>query len=425
MFEESPKLELKREVTEGLKKEIIAFANTDGGEILIGIDDDGTVVGLANAQKELETVSNILRDSIKPDILVHTSAEIQTIKDKKVLKIEITRGSRRPYHLASKGMKPSGVFIRHGTSASAASDEAIRQMIIESDGTQYENMRCINQSLTFHETKRLFDAEGLTFGQTQQKTLGITNSDNYYTNLGLLLSDQCEHSIKGARYRGVTKLDFQDRKEFNGSVMKQVDEAFEYLQLHNATSTNFDGLHRKDTAEYPVFALREALVNAVVHRDYSFSGSILIHIFDDRIEIVSVGGLVQGLTLEDIELGISQSRNPRLANCFYRMKLIESYGTGLQRIKESYRDSENQPYWHVGPNSFVVTLPKVGIIDASSPESAGLMLWMEENDTFTSKELEDYLKKSKTYIRNKLESLLNDRIIERIGKGRATRYRKI
>lgn len=103
-------------------------------------------------------------------------------------------------------------------------------------------------------------------------------------------------------------------------MIKQVNEAFEYMQLHNATSASFKGLHRKDTTEYPVFALREALVNAVVHRDYSFSGSILIHIFEDRIEIVSVEGLIQRLTLQDIELGISQSRNPRLANCFYRMK---------------------------------------------------------------------------------------------------------
>ncbi|ALS77882.1 hypothetical protein AUO94_04130 [Planococcus kocurii] len=184
---------------------------SDGGEILIGIEDDGTVVGLTNAQKDVETVSNILRDSIKPDILVHSSAEILVIDGKEVVKIEITRGSRRPYHLGSKGMKPSSVFVRHGTSASAASDEAIRQMIIVSDGTQYENMRCLNQSLTFHETTQLFKAEGLAFGAIQQRSLGIINSDNYYTNLGQLLSEQYEHSIKAARYKGMTKLDFQDR----------------------------------------------------------------------------------------------------------------------------------------------------------------------------------------------------------------------
>ncbi|MCH4827407.1 ATP-binding protein [Planococcus halocryophilus] len=220
----------------------------------------------------------------------------------------------------------------------------------------------------------------------------------------------------------MTKLDFQDRKEFNGSILKQVDEAFEYMQLHNARSASFIGLHRNDITEYPIFAVREALVNAVVHRDYSFSGSILIHIFDNRIEIVSIGGLVQGLTLVDIELGISQSRNPRLANCIYRMKWIESYGTGLQRIKESYLDSKTQPYWNVGPNSFVVVLPKNEFVYASRNDSLEIVQWIEEKETFTSKELEDYLDKSKFFVRNLLESLTKDGMIKRIGEGRATRY---
>ncbi|WP_391206426.1 RNA-binding domain-containing protein [Psychrobacillus sp. L4] len=424
MYEESSTLELKREITEGLTKEIIAFANTNGGKILIGIDDDGTIIGLKNAHKDLEAVSNTLRDSIKPDILVHSSAKIVSIEDKQIIKIDITRGSRRPYHIASKGMKPSGVFIRHGTSTSSASDEAIRQMIIESDGTQYENLRCIKQSLTFNETTSLFTTEGIPFERMQQRTLGIINTEDYYTNLGHLLSDQCEHSIKCARYKGITKLDFQDRKEFTGSVMRQVNETFEYIQLHNAASVTFDGLSRKETREYPISALREALINAVVHRDYSFSGSILIHLFDDRIEIVSVGGLVHGLTVQDIELGISQSRNPKLANCFYRMKWIESYGTGLQRIKESYKTAEKQPFWQIGPNSFVVTLPKIELEDYKDQYPLGLLHWIEEQVTFTSRELEDYLDKSKSSVRILLQTLIDQGVIVRIGKGRATKYKR-
>ncbi|MFF2754136.1 helix-turn-helix domain-containing protein [Psychrobacillus sp. NPDC058041] len=112
MQPESSTLELKQEITEGLKKEIIEFANTNGGEALIGIYDE-TVVGLENADKDLEIISSILRDSIRPDILVHTSAKKESIEDKEIIKIDITRRSRSPYHIASKGMKPSGVFIRH------------------------------------------------------------------------------------------------------------------------------------------------------------------------------------------------------------------------------------------------------------------------------------------------------------------------
>ena len=423
MFKEGPLLELKRELTEGLKKEVIAFANTNGGEIFIGVEDDGTVIGLPNADKDLESVSSMLRDSIKPDILVHTTAEIMTFEGKKVIKITISKGTRRPYHLANKGMKSSGVFLRHGTSVSNASDEAIRQMIIESDGSQYEEMRSLNQSLTFIEAEAQFKQLNLPFEQQHRRTLGLINEEGYFTNLGLLLSDQCEHSIKCARYDGFDKLHFQDRKEFHGSIIKQVNDVYEYIAMHNGKSATFEGLNRVEKLEYPEYAIREALINAVVHRDYSFSGSILIHIFHDRIEMVSVGGLVQGLTLEDIELGISQSRNPKLANFFYRMKWIESYGTGLQRIRESYRHAEKQPFWEVGPNAFVITLPKQ--TRALDEEDELIKAWIAEHEEFISKELEEYLDKSKSSVRLILEKLLDDHAIERIGKGRATKYRRL
>jgi len=425
MYKESSMMELKRQVTDALKKEVIAFANTSGGTIVIGVEDDGTVIGLQDAHQDLESISSILRDSIKPDLLVHTRVQIKIVKGKEIIEIEISRGTRRPYHLVGKGMKPSGVFVRHGTTVSSASDEAIRKMIIESDGTDFESMRCLNQSLTFDYAENLFLEAELAFEKVQQRTLGVINGDGYYTNLGFLLSDQCEHTIKCARYRGITKLEFQDRREFSGSLLKQVNDVYEYLSLNNASAVEFNGLKRIETSEYPGYALREALINAAVHRDYGFSGSILIHIFDDRIEMVSIGGLVQGLTLEDIEIGISQSRNPSLANCCYRLKWIESFGTGLQRIKESYADAEENPFWEVAPNAFVVTLPKRNLIPQKSTEVApiGLEEWVNQREVFTSKELENYLGSSKSSVRKLLNSLISSNDIERVGRGPATRYR--
>ncbi|MBM7649466.1 ATP-dependent DNA helicase RecG [Bacillus ectoiniformans] len=331
MLKEGPLLELKREITEGLKKEVIAFLNTD---------------------------------------------------------------------------------------------EAIRQMIIDSDGTKFEDMRSFNQDLTFNELSHVFKETNIPFEEAQQRTLGLINKENYYTNLGLLLSDQCEHSIKCARYKGNNKINFQDRKEFTGSLIKQVNHAYEYLMMHNAAFSSFEGLRRIEEREYPLFAIREALINAVVHRDYSFSGSILIHIFDDRLEIVSTGGLVQGLTLQDIELGVSQTRNPKLANCFYRIKWIESYGTGLQRIKESYETSDIHPFWNVGPNSFVVTLPKKIFQNSKMNEVQSFLQWASDQSDFTSKQVEKHLVKSKSAVRSFLEELIQKNEIERIGKGPATKYRR-
>ncbi|WP_203248333.1 RNA-binding domain-containing protein [Sporosarcina beigongshangi] len=425
MYEESSTIELKRQVTDGLKKEVIAFMNTNGGTIVIGVEDDGSVIGLPHARQDLESISSMLRDSIKPDVLVYTKAEIISIEGKDVIEIEIARGTRRPYHLASKGIKPSRVFVRHGTTVNPASNEAIRKMIMESDGTSFENIRCMNQTLAFDYAKKLFAEEKLSFGQTQQRTLGIVNEEGYYTNLGLLLSEQCEHTVKCARYQGTTKLEFRDRKEFGGSLLKQVNDVYDYLQMHNASVAEFNGLQRIETSEYPSDALREALINAVVHRDYGFSGSILIHIFDDRIEIVSVGGLVQGLSVEDIELGISQSRNSKLANCFYRLKWIESYGTGLQRIRESYAGVEQEPFWEIGPNAFVVTLPKKDLVSLKKNQgvSLNLMSWIKQHETFTSKELENHLDRSKSSVRQLITELVASNVIERVGRGRATKYR--
>ncbi|MBQ0138576.1 MAG: AAA family ATPase [Kurthia sp.] len=292
---------------------------------------------------------------------------------------------------------------------------------MQSDGTNFETMRSLQQELTFKEATIVFEKQGLKFGAEQQRTLGLITEDGYYTNLGLLFSDQCEHKIKCARYFGNDKLDSQDRKEFTGSILMQVEAAYDYLSLYNAKSAHFEGLHRIEQESFPSYALREALINAATHRDYSFSGSILIHLFQNRLEIVSVGGLVKGLTLEDIELGISQSRNPKLANVFYRLKLIESYGTGLQRMKESYKQSMEQPFWTIGPNAFMVTLPKQTINTPTSEDSA-LNDWLKDNPEFTTKELEAYLNKSKATVRKIIEDLLEKKRIIRIGNGPSTRY---
>jgi ATP-dependent DNA helicase RecG len=161
----------------------------------------------------------MIHDSILPDILVHATLSIVKINNKDVLKIVVSRGSRRPYYLKKKGLKSSGVFIRYGTSVSEASEDNIRQMIIESDGTSFESMRAMNQALTFNQTTDYFEAHHVSFTKENMQSLGLITSDIIYTNLGLLLSDQCEHTIKCARYRGEDKLDFQDRKEFSGSVL--------------------------------------------------------------------------------------------------------------------------------------------------------------------------------------------------------------
>jgi ATP-dependent DNA helicase RecG len=423
IFKETEHIELKRELNDSVKKEIIAFANTDGGKIYIGVDDNGTIVGLNNAKLDLEAISNTIRDSIKPDLSMHTAVYIKELDSKEIIEIEVTKGTKRPYHLVSKGLKPSGVFVRHGITSSPASDEAIRQMIIESDGLSIEKSRCMNQELSFTYAEKMFREKNIGFQPAQQRTLAIINEDGYFTNLGLLLSDQCEHSIKCAIYNGQSKLTFRDRKEFNGSILKQLDEVYEYIHLQNKIESHFQGLSRVEEADYPYYAIREALINAVVHRDYSFSGSILIHIFEDRMEIVSVGGLVAGLTMEDIFLGISETRNKNLAACFYRLKLIESYGTGIQRMKESYQNYAVGPEFKASDHAFLVTLPNVNYKVKHETNGEKTLAIIKAKGIAGRKEIEKELGLSKSSVTIILNKLLTAGKIKQEGNARNTSYR--
>ncbi len=421
-FKETAQIELKAELNESVKKEIIAFANTEGGKLYIGVDDDGNIVGLENAKKDLESISNSIRDSIRPDISMHTSAYIKEVDKKELIVIEVSKGTKRPYHLTNKGLKSSGVFVRHGITTNPASEDAIRQMIIESDGGTFEKTRSFKQELTFEYAQKVFKEKGLSFKNAQYRTLGISDEDGYYTNLGFLISDQCEHSIKCAIYQGNNKLAFKDRKEFSGSILKQLDDSHEYIKMQNRVESTFEGLSRIEVPNYPYFAIRETLINAVVHRDYSFSGSILIHIFEDRIETVSVGGLVLGLTLNDILLGVSESRNKNLAACFYRLKLIESYGTGIQRIKESYKGFNVNPEFNISENAFVVTLPNTSnIIENQTNEEKALEV-IKARGKVARKELEQELGLSKSSVTLILNKLLDEGEIIQKGIARNTTY---
>jgi len=166
------------------------------------------------------------------------------------------------------------------------------------------------------------------------------------------------NAIRLAIFEGTSKEIFKDRYEFTGSLFKQLTEIYSYIDRYNRTRAEFDGLKRIDMREYPTTAVREALLNSIVHRDYSFSGSALISIFDDRIEFVTIGGLVKGISKDDILLGVSILRNKNMADIFYRLKLIEAYGTGVPKIMESYSGYCVSPKIEITDNAFKITLPK-------------------------------------------------------------------
>jgi len=425
-FTESFKVELKREVTADIKKGIVAFANTDGGTMYIGVDNVGNIVGIANPDYTMAQIGNMIRDGIKPDLTAYTSIEAVSESGITIIRISILRGTKRPYHLIDKGLKPSGVYVRHGVSSVPATDESIRQMLRESDGITFDKSRCRNQELTFSFTQKFFKDTNFSLTDSNMRTLRLIDSDNYYTNAALILSDQCEYSIKCAVYEGADKSKFKARKEFFGSILKQMDESYEYISLNNSQNSTFEGLKRIDHPDYPSNAIREALLNAIIHRDYDYSGSTIINIYENRMEFISIGGLIKGITILDIMNGISQPRNSVIAAVFYRLNLIESYGTGIQKIMESYAAAADKPTILSAPASFVVTLPKINstINALLTPEKQEktILNVIERKGFITRQNVEKLLNIAKYPAIALLNKLLNDEKIIKTGSARAIRY---
>lgn len=436
-FQETETVELKSIVMDDIKKEIIAFANCDGGTVYVGVADDGKVLGVENADECALQISNMVRDAVKPDVTMFIHYETLECDGKAVVAVNIQRGTNRPYYLAKKGLRPEGVYVRQGYSSVPATDTAIRQMIKETDGDSFENMRSINQALTFEATKKEFEKRNVVFGQPQMQTLKIVSADGIYTNLGLLLSEQCLHTIKAAVFEGINQNVFKDRREFSGSLMQQLNDVYDYIDFHNQTHATFRKLLRIDTRDYPEVAVREALLNTLVHRDYSFRASTLISIYDDRIEFVSIGGLLPGLELDDLMMGVSVCRNPHLANVFYRLQLIEAYGTGMKKIMGAYANALVQPKIKTTNNAFKIILPNVNFTPKAAEvhkdfeKAADLALdsneekvlqFLREHLMITRKETQTLLEVSQSTAGRILKAMVDSGRIKQIGGSRTTRY---
>lgn len=445
IFRESETVELKEVFVDDIKKEIIAFANCNGGKLYIGVQDDGIVVGLDDPDATALQISNMVRDAIKPDITMFLHYETLEENGKKIVAVDIQRGTDRPYYIAKKGMRPEGVYVRQGYSAVPATDAAIRQMIKETDGDRFEAMRSMNQELTFETTEKEFQLRKVEFGMQQMRTLKLIDQDGLYSNLAMLLSDQCVHTIKVAVFQGKDQTVFKDRREFAGALMKQMNDVYDYIDFHNQTHATIEKLLRIDVRDYPEIAVREALLNLLVHRDYAFSASALISIYEDRMEFVSIGGLMPGIDLEDVMVGISVCRNQDLANVFYRLHLIEAYGTGISKIIGAYADEEEKPVIETTRNTFKIILPNINAmrekVRISEPEAKEenpetnkedtqelsseeeqVLEYAGKHEDFTKNDVVSLLKVSASTAARVIRGLVERNFLKRNGKARNTYY---
>ena len=384
---------------------VIINGSTRKGNTLTTIDAfiKGASEKLDDPDATALQISNMVRDAIKPDITMFLHYETLEENGKKIVAVDIQRGTDRPYYIAKKGMRPEGVYVRQGYLAVPAIDAAIRQMIKETDGDRFEAMRSMNQELTFETTEKEFQLRKIEFGTQQMRTLKLIDQDGLYSNLAMLLSDQCVHTIKVAVFQRKDQTVFKDRREFAGALMKQMNDVYDYIDFHNQTHATIEKLLRIDVRDYPE------------------------------------------IDLEDVMAGISVCRNQDLANVFYRLHLIEAYGTGISKIIGACADEEEKPVIETTRNAFKIILPNINAmrekVRISEPEAKEenpgtnkedtqelsseeeqVLEYAGKHEDFTKNDVVSLLKVSASTAARVIRGLVERNFLKRNGKARNTYY---
>ena len=339
--------------SEKYTKSVVAFANSQGGKLIFGVDDKTReVAGVDEDElfRMMDSISNAISDSCRPQIV--PNIEPQTVDAKTVIVVTVTPGANRPYYLKSKG-KDKGIFIRVAGTSRPAYPEKVKELELEGARIYWDELTCIGYEVTDEMVKKLCD-DILRF----RNKMGLPKRDVTLTQLinwkllkkendslmasnafALMTSDYFSFSkTQCAVFRGTERTVFLDKREFSGPIYEQIVEATDFVLRNIRLGATIDGLVRKESYELPLEAIREMIINAHCHRNLMDDSCIQVAIYDDRLEVTSPGGLYNGLTYEELMNGHSKIRNRAIANVFNKMGLVESWGTGVKRILCAARD---------------------------------------------------------------------------------------
>ena len=396
-FGEGKNIEFKREIPkrhEKFLKDVIAFSNSTGGKIFIGIEDEtNEVIGIGekNPFKLADDISNMIFDSCTP--IIDPEITVQTLEEKTVLVVEVFPGRVRPYYIKSFG-KERGTYIRINGTSRPVDDRKLKELELEGQKISYDTLPEIDMEYSEQEAKELckamekvvYDVQTTYVTKAIQETLLVSEKNTEKTeiinkmtiekleDLGLLCRIgkelQPTHAfrlmtknkiryakIQCALFKGTERDIFIDKREFDGPLYAQLENAYQFVLKHINLSAKIEGLHRKESYELPVRTIRELITNAVVHRSYLDESCIQVCVYDDRIEVTSPGMLYGGLDMQSAKSGKSKCRNTAIAESFRYMGLIEAWGTGIPRmIKECREYGLREPVFEELGDSIRVTL---------------------------------------------------------------------
>lgn len=414
-MKEHKRLEFKSTITNTFLKTVSAYSNFYGGEIVFGVNDDGSVCGIDNPDQVCLDIENRINDSIspKPDF------EIDIDDSKKIIRLIVREGQYKPYLYKGKA-------YRRSDTASIEVDQAeLKELVLQGSNLYFEELPCGKDDLLFQElsAKLVKNLDIKVVSEDILRTLGLFTKDKKFNNAAALLSDENDfYGIDIARF-GNSINEIMDRETISkASVLKQYDAALNMIKRYYQYE-EISEIERKKVDLVPEIAYREAIANALIHRDWSINSHIRISLFSDKIEIKSPGGLPRGITAEEYMKGdISCLRNPILGNVFFRLHYIEMFGTGVRRILLAYKDAKIKPKFEITDNVISVILPVTEDQYHVTNDEAKVMSALENGEQLSSSEIAKVTGYTKSKVLRLIEHLKEKDYIKIIGNGRGTKY---
>lgn len=338
---ETNRIENKEQLNEDFEQEVIAFLNyKEGGIIDVGINKNGQVVGVEDVDLTQLQIKDRIKNNIQPSTLGLFDVTVETIDNKEVIKVIISSGTEKPYYLRKKGRTPEGCYIRVGSSKERMTERMIDDMYAKRIKNTLKEIDSPRQELTFNQLKIYYEEHGLKLNDNYLQNLDLLTSEGKYNYNAFLLADENNVSIKLVKYVGTNKLELLENLEFgNRCLITATQRILDRLDVENTTYAKIEYFGRKEQEKIDSKALKEAVINAIVHNDYSYGNSPIIELYSDRIEITSAGGLPQELSQEEFLEGVTAPRNKELIRVFKDVDLIENIGSGVLRILDAYDKS--------------------------------------------------------------------------------------
>lgn len=415
---ETRTIEFKETITNTFLKTVSAFSNYDGGDIYFGLDDNGNIKGLADVKQACLDIENKINDSISPQ--PNYALEIQN--NETTIKLTVKSGTQKPYLYKSKAYK------RNDSATIEVDTLEFSRLILEGKNLSFEELPSEDQNLTFSclEQKLKEHIHLETVNKDILKTLNLYQDQSGYNNAASILADRNHFPGIDLVKFGDTINIIQKRATFENMSALTVYEKTMEMYVDYYQFEEIQGMDRKKVEKIPEEAFREAIANALIHRVWDTNSQIRVLMFDDRIEIVSPGGLPSGISEQEYVSGkLSVLRNRNLTNVFYCLGFVEIFGTGILQIKQLYEQSINKPTFQVTENAITIILP---VFKKKMNLSEDEMKVYELLSRYTLKSIRDIMPNvpfGKTKTTNLLKNMINRGVVGIEGEGRGTKYKKV